>query len=312
VSRPFLSIVTPTWNRAYTLARLADSIAAQGSRDFEWILVDDGSTDETPELAEALSGRGDLPAFLFRRKPNGGKHTALNEALELATGEYVLVVDSDDALPPDAVERIARALVPYRSDPGVAGLVGLRADPAGAVIGDRFPEGAPPRDLATISFRERVGGDKAEVVRLEVLKRYPFPVLAGERFLGEGVVWHRMAFDGLRFATVNDAFYLCDYRPDGLSARSLALRIANPKGTLLYYGESLKLDLPPGALVRQALNLARFAAHAGFPRGWLEPVPGTRRHLARALVPAGAMIALLDRLLAGFGGGRLPRRRPAA
>jgi len=312
LNRPFLSIVTPTWNRAYTLARLADSIAAQGSRDFEWILVDDGSTDETPVLAEAFSSRADLPAFRFRRKLNGGKHTALNEAFGLASGEYVLIVDSDDALPPDAVERIARALAPFRADPGVAGLVGLRADPAGVVIGDRFPEGAPARDLGTISFRERVGGDKAEVVRLEVLKRYPFPVFEGERFLGEGVVWHRMALDGLRFATVNDPFYLCDYRPDGLSARSLALRIGNPRGTLLYYGESLRLDLPTGALLRQALNLARFAAHAGFPRGWLTPVPAAHRLFALALAPLGLLAAFVDRLSARMRGERLPRRRVAA
>lgn len=296
MSVPFLSILTPSWNRAYSLPRLADSIARQSSRDFEWIVVDDGSVDSTPAILATIRSSGDLPAFRSIRTVNGGKHRALNVAMAEAHGEYALVVDSDDSLELDAVERIARAIEPFRSDPDIVGIVGLRADPTGLVIGDRFPEGAPPRDLATISFRERIRGDKAEVVRLEVMRRYPFPEFPGERFLGEGVVWHRMAADGLRFATVNEAFYICEYRPDGLSARSLELRIGNPRGTLLYYGESLRLDIPIRSVARQSLNLARFAVHARFPARWIEPVPTHRRWLVWFAIPFGLLVAVLDQI----------------
>lgn len=210
-----LTIMTPTYNRAYILPEAYRSLREQSCFDFEWIVVDDGSQDETEQLVRGWAAQcADFP-IRYCRQPNGGKHRAVNRGVQLARGAWFLILDSDDSLLPCAVERIAAwtAEVAGRDDlAGVAGLKQTQGKPVG---------GAPraPYVEASNAERRRFGllGDKAEAYRTELMRRYPFPEFEGENFIRESVVWDRIACEGYRLRWYNEAIYHCNYIADGLT-----------------------------------------------------------------------------------------------
>jgi glycosyltransferase involved in cell wall biosynthesis len=292
-----ITIFTPTYNRAGSLPALASSLAAQSCKDFEWIVVDDGSTDGTAELLSAWTKKGKLPLRVMS-VANGGKHRAINRGLADARGELFFIVDSDDRLPPEALERISRAARDsgLLSDPGYCGIMGLKATFDGTVLGERLPAGLASADALALTYRYDIRGDKAEVFKTEVLRRFPFPEFEGERFITECVVWYRIARAGLELRLLNETLYEAEYQSDGLSARSVELRTENPRGTLLFYRELLEGGLPFAAGLREAANYDRFAllSHR-LGTALAELSPRTRR-LARLALPLGWAASLRDRV----------------
>jgi glycosyltransferase involved in cell wall biosynthesis len=255
---PRFTILTTTYNRAHTLGALAASLEAQTEQDFEWLVVDDGSSDGTGELLKALSlSWGDKLRFEYRT--NGGKHRALNYGMSAARGRWIFIVDSDDRLPTDALEKASRLIAEADAEPDCAGIMGLRVDPEGGVLGERLPDDVRFMDAASLTYRRGIRGDKAELFKAEVLRSFPFPEFEGETFITECVVWYRIARSGKTLLVTNDVLYVCDYQGDGLSAKSLELRVRNPEGTLLFYREALDLDIPFPGLLREAINLMRFS-----------------------------------------------------
>jgi len=262
-----VTVLTPTWNRAHTLPALKESLEAQTSRDFEWLVVDDGSTDSTAALLASWEGRTDFP-FRYMRTENGGKHRALNRGVPEARGEAIFIVDSDDRLPPRAVALIAAAWPEARADASLAGLVGYRASGRGLRMGPEFPAGLRQASSLDLAWHHGMRADKAEVFKASVLRDFPFPEIEGESFLTEAVVWNRIAkSQGLLL--VREILYSCDYLADGLSAKSLELRLRNPRGARLYYDELMRAEVPMAARLRARINRARIAvlAAAAHPRG---------------------------------------------
>lgn len=296
-NKALITVFTPTYNRAGSLPALASSLAAQSCKDFEWIIVDDGSTDGTAELLSAWTAEGKLPLRVIT-VANGGKHRAINRGLADARGELFFIVDSDDRLPPEALERISRAARDsgLLSDPCCCGIMGLKATFDGTVLGERLPAGLAFSDAFALTYRYGVRGDKAEVLKTELLRRFPFPEIEGELFLTENVVWYRISRAGYGFRLSNEILYEAEYRPDGLSARSVELRVRNPEGSLLYYRELLEGGLSLVAGLREAANYDRFALLSGrFGRALAELSPRGRR-LARLALPLGWAASLRDRL----------------
>lgn len=295
---PLFTVLTPAFNRAWTLPGLKDSLDRQEFRDFEWLVVDDGSADGTEALIGEWAGTSSYVMRLLSG-PNGGKHRALNRGIPEARGRWIFIVDSDDRLPPDSLALIA-ALVPEADrDPSIGGIMGLRCDPEGTAIGEDFPPGLVRADAAALTFRDGLRGDKAEVFKADVLRRFPFPEFPGEKFITECVVWFRIAAAGYDLLILPAPIYICEYRSDGLSARSLALRIANPAGTQLFYREELALPYPLRSLFREAVNLVRFRVHGLLAA---RSLPRFGRLPARALFlivlasPVGMAAALADLL----------------
>jgi hypothetical protein len=155
-------------------------------------------------------------------------------------------------------------------------------------------------DAADITFKAGIRGDKAELYRTKVLRSFPFPEFEGEKFITECVVWFRIARAGFKLFLVDEVIYLCEYQEDGLSARSLRLRVDNPRGTLLFYSEEIELDYPARALFREAVNFCRFALQA--PEGArgllksLRTLSARARRIALRALPIGFAAAILDRL----------------
>lgn len=282
MKRPFITILTPTYNRASLLPRLFDSLLRQTSKDFEWIVVDDGSTDDTREVVANLKEKcGGAFPMGYVYKANGGKHMAINIGAERARGELLFIADSDDLLTDDALETVANSWHDISDDKSFAGIAGLDiAMDTREVIGSGLPQEHIDCNAIDIRYRHHVTGDMKEVFRTEVLREFPFPEFAGERFCPEQLVWFRMA-RRYRLRYINKPIYIADYQPDGITAGITRARMRNPSASMLTYAELTECPVPFLVKVKAAINFWRFwhcrTATSVVPRvalrwHWLRPL----------------------------------------
>jgi len=223
-----LTVFTPAYNRAHTLPRTYESLLAQECKDFIWLIVDDGSKDETAQLVKQWQAQDNGFPIQYIYKENGGMHTAHNTAYANITTELNVCIDSDDALAPNAVAKIKEAWLAVR-DKGYAGLVGLDAAFDGHLIGTAFPE-----DLAetTLSGYYAAGGtgDKKLVYRTDVINAYPpYPVFDGEKYVALAYKY-RLIDQDYKLAVLNDVLCLVEYQADGSSGTMHLQYLKNPKG----------------------------------------------------------------------------------
>lgn len=157
-----ITVFTPTYNRGYIIKQLYDSLILQSYKDFEWLVIDDGSTDDTEELFKSFIAEQKLNIHYLKIE-NGGKHRAINKGVILAQGKYFFIVDSDDYLHNNALERIYFYTKQIEDDKTFAGVCGLKIYPNGRKVGGEA--NYKILDTDSISFREkyRVKGDMAEV-----------------------------------------------------------------------------------------------------------------------------------------------------
>ena len=235
-----ITVFTPAYNRRYMIGKLYESLQKQSYRDFEWVVVDDGSVDDTQQYFEDICRQSTFPIHYVKQE-NGGKHRAINRGVQEASGELFLIVDSDDYLTEDALERIDRAekSIPPREKEKFAGVCGLKIFENGEIIGTGA--GKEILDITTLQ-REAYGivGDKAEVYYLDVMRKYPFPTFEGEKFVTECVVWDRIAADGLLMRFTRDPLIVCQYLPDGLTSNAVTLYQKNPRGYGLFISQRRK------------------------------------------------------------------------
>lgn len=225
-----LTVITPTYNRADLLKRLYCSLKQQTNRNFIWLVVDDGSQDDTKAVVAALKEQAPFPV-IYVYKENRGKHTALNIGIPKITTPLTMIVDSDDELLPDAVAEIETAYDRYRENSAIGCLCFLRC----------FRDGKPVVPLekeefvdSYIAYRIKGNrpGDMAEVFYTEVLKKYPFPEFKNEKFLSEDVVWIEIGKQ-FEFAFINKPIYRCEYLSGGLSANDKKMKFDSPQGSML-------------------------------------------------------------------------------
>lgn len=282
MKHPFITILTPTYNRASLLPRLFDSLLRQTNKDFEWIVVDDGSTDDTREVVANLKEKcGGAFPMGYVYKANGGKHMAINIGAERARGELLFIADSDDLLTDDALETVANSWHDISDDKSFAGIAGLDiAMDTRQVIGSGLPQEHIDCNAIDIRYRHHVTGDMKEVFRTEVLREFPFPEFAGERFCPEQLVWFRMA-RRYRLRYINKPIYIADYQPDGITAGITRARMRNPSASMLTYAELTECPVPFLVKVKAAINFWRFwhcrTATSVVPRvalrwHWLRPL----------------------------------------
>lgn len=235
--RVFLTIITPAYNRAGLLKDCFHSLQQQTDRDFQWIVVDDGSTDPTEQVMKEILEQRDWMDICFIRKENGGKHTALNASHPYITGRYVLILDSDDTLTPDAVETVRAGWKKYGKDPRI----GLVIYQKGASVEEpncyAKKEGIPV-DGGSYVRTKIVSYDSAETIKASLFKKLVFPVFEGERFLAETALWFRASYTH-KSVYINKVIYICHYLEGGLTDSGRSMRVRNPKGGM--YTSRLKM-----------------------------------------------------------------------
>lgn len=225
-----ITILTPTYNRAAYLPRLFESLKAQTNRDFLWLVVDDGSEDDTENLIASYGQQG--VELRYIRQENGGKHTALNRGIAEIQSELTFIVDSDDYLPENAVETVLAYHEKYRGTPGLCGYSFLRCHSDGRVNTAYFPSDELIGSYAQVRINGDIGGDKAEVFYTEILKKYPFPVFPGEKFMPEDAVWMQMS-GPYQMVHMNKNIYYCDYLEGGLTNTGRRMKVHSPRGMIL-------------------------------------------------------------------------------
>lgn len=238
-----MTIITPTYNRGYILKNAFNSLCRQSDREFEWIIVDDGSTDNTEEIVKGWMDKDVFFTIRYYKQKNGGKHRAVNKGVKEAKYDYALILDSDDYLSDDAVEKIHSWVKDVNDREDFAGVAGLR----GWMNNDGCIGGAGKDPYFTDCKNTERGkfnllGDKAEVYKIDILRKYPFPEFEGENFLSEHVVWDRIAKDGYKLRWFNEIIYYCEYLSDGLTkSTSYKLVMNNFQGFVL--STKIKLEL---------------------------------------------------------------------
>jgi glycosyltransferase involved in cell wall biosynthesis len=191
---PIFTVFTPTYNRAHTLHRVFESLQQQTLRDFEWLVVDDGSTDGTVQLIQQWRAIADFPILYFQQ-PNYGKHIAFNRGVEKANGTYFLPIDSDDAFLPDALEKMLHwwNLIPEQQRDTFAGVVALSQYENGEICGESFTESPLDTNSLDLRYIYKKRGECLWLHLTTVLKHFPFPEDLSVRFVPENIVWDAIA-----------------------------------------------------------------------------------------------------------------------
>ena len=222
-----LTIFTPTFNRVHTLPRTYQSLCAQTCKDFEWLIIDDGSTDNTSEIVKQWIYEADFN-IRYIYQENQGMHGAHNTAYRNITTELNTCIDSDDYMPTDAVENIVSFWNKKRNDK-YAGFIGLDQREDGTIIGTQFPNNM--HETTLIGFYANGGkGDKKLVYRTDVIKKYPeYPIFKGERYVG--LAYKYMLIDqDFTMLTLNKPLVTVEYQEDGSSNTMWKQYWNNPQG----------------------------------------------------------------------------------
>lgn len=257
-----VTVLTPTFNRGGRLQSLWNSLQKQTVKDFEWLVVDDGSTDGTKDLITQLQEKSDFP-IRYIYKSNGGKHTALNVGIQTICSELIFIVDSDDCVTDDAVESILKIHKKYRSQNNICGYAFLRAFPDGKVNGKKFDVDEKIGSYIDVRVNGNdTGADKAEVFKTHCLKEFPFPEYPNEKFLGEDLVWVRMARK-YEMVHINKAIYVGNYLEDGLTNNRRKHNIASPIGCMHRAEEFMEPDLKTRYRIKGGLQYIVYGRFAG-------------------------------------------------
>lgn len=252
------TVLTPTYNSGPFLHRVWNSLIVQTCRDFEWLVIDDGSEDDTGELVRLWmeDPRTFFPVRLIS-KPNGGKHSAVNLGLGVASGRFTVVLDSDDELKPWALERMAQ--IWDEQSPEVQrtsiGVCGLCEDQHGQLIGDRYPSSPFICDSISMRYRHRIAGEKVSCLRTGVLRRYPFETEV-DKFVPEAHVWFDIATD-YNEIYVNEVFRV--YHVDQTDRESLMAesgKLRYQKGHLHFYRLCMDKFLPKIPVWKEKIRYA--------------------------------------------------------
>lgn len=224
------TILTPTMNRAYTLNRLYNSLKNQTNYNFEWLIIDDGSTDNTKEVVSNFIKENKFP-ITYIYQENGGKHRALNKGISIINSEMTFIVDSDDYLTDNAIERIEYYCDKYKNNDEICSFSFLRGYPNGKINGDKYVKDEYIGNYIDDRINKHNRGDKAEVYVTKYLKEVPFIEIENEKFLVESYVWIQLA---IKYKTVyiNETIYIGDYLEDGLTKNMHKIRYYNPKGMI--------------------------------------------------------------------------------
>ena len=247
LNKPTLTVFTPAYNRAYTLHLCYESLVKQTCKDFKWLIIDDGSTDNTKELINSWMDNDNGFEIEYVYKKNGGMHTAHNKAYEIIDTELNICIDSDDYMADDAVKKIINFWKQYGSKK-YAGVIALDATFDNIVIGKEFPKDLKETTLS--GYYDQGGqGDKKLIYRTDLMKKYPpYPVFEGEKYVSLGYKY-LLCDQDYKLLVLNEIVCNVEYREDGSSLNMFRQYLRNPKGFAfirkidMKYNKSIKKNL---------------------------------------------------------------------
>lgn len=282
-----LAVFTPTYNRAYIIGELYKSLLAQTSKDFCWIVVDDGSCDDTERLITSFMAENRIP-ITYIKQENGGKQRAHNRGVGVCENELFFCVDSDDTLVPTAIEDILTLWQRVKNRDDVAGIIAMRGRSASEPMGTWISQEINFTTMWDLYYKHHHKGDTALIYRTDVLREFPYDVEPGEKFIGETYVYHKI--DQIyKLAVLHKIVWICDYLPDGYTHHVRKITRENPrsymrlKRSFIDYSDTLAL---------KAENTILYLVGAYFAGCFGESIKGLPdRALALACAPAALFLA---------------------
>ena len=217
MNKPLITVFTPTYNRRNCIHRCYQSLCAQKSFNFEWLIIDDGSSDNTKDLVEKWQKEQGNFSIRYYWKKNGGLHSAYNKGIELANTELFVCIDSDDWMPEDAIQKIEKIWNRIEKL-GYVGIMGIDCYEDGRCVGDFFPDSIHEMYLYEKMTYYRLNGDKKMIHRTDLLQKVaPMPTFLGEKNFNPSYLMYQLDQYGKLYVT-NECFCIVNYQPDGMSS----------------------------------------------------------------------------------------------
>ena len=290
--KPLFTVFTATFNRAYILPKLYESLCLQSIKDFEWLIVDDGSNDETESLVTRWKKENNGFEIRYIKKENAGKPRAINLGVTLAQGKYFFMVDSDDYLLPTAVEKMS---VWVNDIDTLDDYIGVGA--AKGYSESRYIKGIPPKtnengyiDATNLERKYYdLDADMCEAYRTDIFRKFPMAEWPGEKFAPEQIALNEIALAGYKLRWRPDIIYICDYLEDGLTKGSRSLEKNNPMGYAMMYNHMLKYGYRPLKMLYCACQAIAYAFYGKHPEYILKM---NNRVLTIIALPIGAVLAV--------------------
>jgi len=290
---PTVTVFTPAYNRAHTLPRTYESLLSQKCKDFVWLIVDDGSSDNTAELINHWQKQDNGFEIRYIYKENGGMHTAHNTAYENIDTELNICIDSDDCLAENAIEKILTKWQAVK-DKGYAGMIGLDADLEGNLIGTGFPAGMTETTL-TGYYAAGGSGDKKLVFRTDIINQYPpYPVFEGERYVALAYKY-RLIDQEYKLAVIDEVLCNVEYQSDGHSNGMWKEYVRSPRGFAFWRKVCMQYPQSKKRLVIDCIHYVSSSIIAGNKR-FIKESP--KRILTLMCVPAGIVLTIITRMKA--------------
>ncbi len=242
----FFTIFTSTYNRGYILPSLFESLKKQTCKDFEWLIVDDGSTDNTEDLIKNYMDNENGFPIVYLKKENGGKPRAINYGISYAKGNYFFMIDSDDTVLPDAVEKMKQWCIEIDENEEFIGVGAARG-----YSEDRYLKGVAPLvnksgyvDATNLERKQyHLDADMTEAYKTSIFRQFPMAEWEGEKFAPEQIALNEIALAGYKLRWHKEIIYICDYLEDGLTKGSFSLEKNNPMGYAMMYNHMLKYPI---------------------------------------------------------------------
>lgn len=280
-----LTVFTPTYNRAYCLPVCYESLKRQTSRDFVWLIIDDGSTDNTEQLVAGWIAENEIH-IRYHRQDNQGMHGAHNTAYKLIDTELNVCIDSDDYMPDHAVKQI-NTYWELHGNEQVSGIVGLDSFTDGRIIGTKLPENIKSSTLFGLYSKHRVTGDKKLVYRTELTRKYPYPLFENEKYVGLAYKYYKLD-EQYELLLMNEVLCCVEYLPDGSSMNMLKQYRKNPRGFAFYRKELMKLPFASSLFkFKQSIHYVSSSLTSG-NRNFMKETPA--KLLTLLAIPLGVML----------------------
>ena len=284
-----LTVFTPTYNRAYCLHKGYEALCRQASKDFKWIIIDDGSTDNTKELVDGWLKKDNGFEIQYVYKENGGMYTGYNTAIALADTELTVCIDSDDYMPDDAVEKVLSHWEKHRNE-GYAGIIGLDCFESGEILGDKFPDQKSINLIDLYVGRYKLSNrDRKIFVRTDLYKSVaPMKVFPGEKDFNPHIM-HLQISEKYDFLVMNEPLCVVEYQADGMTNTVFKQYLRSPRSfreTRLY--EMRIPKAPVKFVLKKTIHYASSCIVSGEPCISASP----RKLLTVLMYPFGVLLTL--------------------
>lgn len=243
-----ITVFTPTYNRSKLLWRVFDYLQAQTVKQFIWMVIDDGSEDDTSTIIKEMEKTASFPIEYYYQ-PNGGKHRAHNTAVKKCNTDYFLILDSDDYLAPATIEILLDKIAIIDNDNTISGIIGNRFDKdTNHVIGTPMPN---IMYASSNELYQKYGliGDTLRMYKTNILKQYLFPEINGEKFVSENVVFDKIDLN-FKMLAIKEMLYFCDYQEQGYSCNIYKIHNNSPIG----YAISLKSSVESAVTIKKKVS----------------------------------------------------------